>query len=267
MIGLITDYGDTHYAGVLKGVIKSVSPSAEVVDIEHGAWSFDVKAGAYVLLSSYGWFPKGSVFVVVVDPGVGSERKAVAVEAGEYFFVGPDNGVLYPAVREEGFRRAVALSFDRVSALAKPRLRGKRDLVLSHTFHGRDLFAPAAALLHEGADLSALGEPVEEIAELSLEGNEVIYVDKFGNVTLGLRSLPPASSWKVITREGEFFAKAGRTFSDVAPGELVLYENSAGFVEIAVNQGSAARALGLRLGDRVELQPIPSSPRGLRREP
>ncbi|MEN2999528.1 MAG: SAM-dependent chlorinase/fluorinase [Acidilobaceae archaeon] len=267
MIGLITDYGSTHYVGVLKGVIKSISPSAEVVDIEHGDWSFSVEAGAYVLLSSYGWFPRGSIFVVIVDPGVGSGRRAIAVEAGDYFFVGPDNGVLSPAVREEGLRRAVALSFERVSALAGPRLRSKRELLLSYTFHGRDLFAPAAALLHEGVELELLGEQVQEIAELSLERRrEVIYIDKFGNVALGLRSLPEADAWRVITEEGSFQARRGRTFSDVARGELVIYLNSAGFVEIAVNQGSAAKVLRVRPGDPVKLEPIPSSPRGQRRE-
>ncbi|MCS7106716.1 MAG: SAM-dependent chlorinase/fluorinase [Acidilobaceae archaeon] len=257
MIALITDYGNTHYAGVLKAVIKSIAPSAEVIDIEHGSWSFSAEAGAYVLLSSYGWFPRGTVFVVVVDPGVGSRRRALAVEAGDYFFVGPDNGVLYPAVKEEGLKRAVELSFEKVSALAKPLMKSKRELFLSHTFHGRDLFAPAAALIHEGTSLEMLGDPVQEITTLSLEeGSKVIYVDKFGNVALSLRTLPHADEWRVITEEGIFRVKRGRTFSDVPPGKLVIYVNSAGFVEIAVNQGSAARTLGVKIGDHVALEPM-----------
>ncbi|MCX8195668.1 MAG: SAM-dependent chlorinase/fluorinase [Acidilobaceae archaeon] len=259
MIALITDYGNTHYAGILKAVIKSIAPSAEVIDVEHGEWSFSAKAGAYVLLSSYRWFPRGTIFVVVVDPGVGSQRRALAVRAGDYFFVGPDNGVLYPAVQQEGLREAVALSFEKVSSLARPRLRSKGEIKLSYTFHGRDLFAPAAALIHQGVSLGELGEPVSDLVSLSLEeGQEVIYIDKFGNVALSMRELPEATAFRLRAKGGESLVKRGRTFSDVPWGELVIYINSAGFVEVAVNGGSAAEMLGLRLGDQVSLEPIPS---------
>jgi len=269
-IGLVTDYGEGHYAGVLRAVIKGFAPGVEVIDLEHGVPSYNVLAGAYVIAVSYRWLPRGSIIVGVVDPGVGGPRKPVVVEAGDYVFIGPDNGLLYPAVEAEGFRRGVELRFDRIARLASSRFPGKlKAWALSYTFHGRDLFAPAAAFLSLGFNLEDLGEPISEgdLVKLSIRdvrgGNgvynvKVIYVDKFGNVVLSCKpedlNLGDAVEVELQTREGAFRAQIGVTFSSVPPGELVIYENSFGYVEIAVNQGNAGRTLGVGIGDWVRLR-------------
>lgn len=269
-IGLVTDYGEGHYAGVLRAVIKGIAPDVEVIDLEHGVPSFNVLAGAYVITVTYRWLPRGSIVVGVVDPGVGGPRKPVAVEAGDYTFIGPDNGLLYPAISMEGFRRGVELRFDRIARLVSGRFKGKiGGWPLSYTFHGRDIFAPVAALLSIGYDLEDLGEPITEgdLVKLNLldvrrENDvydvKVIYVDKFGNVVLSCRpqdlNLGDAIEVDIMTSSGTHRVTIGVTFSSVPPGELVLYENSFGYVEVAVNQGSAREALGVKVGDRVKLR-------------
>ncbi|MEM0340049.1 MAG: SAM-dependent chlorinase/fluorinase [Acidilobaceae archaeon] len=271
-IGIITDYGYSLYAGQLKAVIKSIAPSAEVIDIDHSVPSFKVVSGAYVVFSSYRWLPLGSIIVGIVDPLVGGPRRMVAVEAGDYVFIGPDNGILYPSIKQEGFKRGVSLDIDKVSALARQNFRGKlreSEWKSSKTFHGRDVMGPAAALIYNGVDLSELGEEITEddLESLVLEkvvrtGENalqltVIYADNFGNVVLSARpqtiGLYNYNELYLITKVGAFRAEVGRTFSDVAPGHLVVYENSSGFVEVAVNQGSACKKLGVSIGEQVIL--------------
>ena len=272
-IGLVTDYGEGHYAGVLRAVIKGIASDVEVIDLEHGVPSFNVLAGAYVIAVSYRWLPKGSIVVGVVDPGVGGPRRPIAVEAGDYVFVGPDNGLLYPAISMEGFRRGVKLSFDRIARLASSLFRGKIEVwPYSYTFHGRDIFGPAAALLSLDFDLEDLGEPIGEgdLVKLKLddivEENggyrvKVIYVDKFGNVVLSCKprdlNLGDASRVELNTGKGRFTAQIGVTFSSVPAGEMVIYENSFGYLEVAVNQGNARELLGVSIGDRVYLRALP----------
>ncbi len=269
-IGLVTDYGEGHYTGVLRAVIKGLAPDVEVVDLEHGVPSYNVIAGAYVIAVTYRWLPRGSIIVGVVDPGVGGPRKPVALEAGDYIFIGPDNGLLYPAVESEGFRRGVELRFDRIAKLVSGRFPGKLETwTLSYTFHGRDLFAPAAALLSLGFSLEDLGDPIGEgdLVKLSIRdirGEDgvynvrIVYVDKFGNVVLGCKpedlNLGDAIEVELQTIRGVFRVPIGVTFSSVPPGELVMYENSFGYVEVAVNRGSAVEALGVKLGDWVKLR-------------
>jgi len=272
-IGLVTDYGEGHYAGVLRAVIKGIAPDVEVIDLEHGVPSFNVLAGAYVIAVSYRWLPKGSIVVGVVDPGVGGPRRPIAVEAGDYVFVGPDNGLLYPAISMEGFRRGVKLSFDKVARLASSLFRGKIEVwPYSYTFHGRDIFGPAAALLSLDFDLEDLGEPIGEgdLVELKLDyvveesGGyrvKVVYVDRFGNVVLSCKprdlNLGDASRVELNTGKGRFTAQIGVTFSSVPVGEMVIYENSFGYLEVAVNQGNARELLGVSIGDRVYLRALP----------
>jgi Uncharacterized conserved protein len=269
-VGLVTDYGEGHYAGVLRAVIKGLAPDVEVVDLEHSVPGYNVVAGAYVILVSYRWLPRGSIIVGVVDPGVGGPRKPIAVMAGEYVFIGPDNGLLYPAIEAEGFRAGVELKFDRIARLVSGWFPGKLSTwTLSYTFHGRDIFAPAAALLSLGFSLDDLGEPISEGNLVRLKVHEVkggdgvyevkvVYVDRFGNVVLSCKpgdlSLGDAINVEVVTRKGSFKIPIGATFSSVPPGELVVYENSFGYVEIAVNQGSAREALGVSIGDNVVLK-------------
>lgn len=272
-IGLITDYGYGYYSGVLKAVIKGVNEGVEVIDIDHEIPGFNVIAGAYIVRVSYYWLPKGSIIVAVVDPGVGGSRKAIAVEAGDYVFIGPDNGLLYPAIVAEGFKRGVELLPGKVSKLVRSKFKGKagEEWALSATFHGRDLFGPAAALLTLGYSLGELGVPIgfNDIERLDIEYVEpqglsyrvkVVYIDRFGNTVLSCK--PQQIGFSL---EGEYeIGAGGRTFrvspavkfSDVREGELLLYVNSFNFMELAVNRGSASQKLGLRVGDTITIRPL-----------
>lgn len=273
-IYLITDFGEGPYTGILKALIKSINSGLEVYDIDNTVPSFKITAGAYILANTYYWTPKGSIIVAVVDPGVGTSREAVLVEAGDYVFVGPNNGILYPAVQREKFKRGVSLIPARVVEAAASRFKGKLPegkWPLSNTFHARDVFAPAAALYASGVDMELLGTPIEEakLKRLILERVEeveegyrlkVVYVDKFGNVALSARQgVLAINSWQrvmVSTEAGSIPAVVGRKFEDAQTGELVLYVNSFGYLEIAVNQGNAARRLRVDVGDPVVITPI-----------
>lgn len=272
-IGLITDYGYGHYSGVLKAVIKGVSGEAEVIDVAHEIPDFNVTAGAYIVRVTYQWLPKGSIIVAVVDPGVGGARKALAVEAGDYVFIGPDNGLLYPAIAVEGFKKGVELSPGKVSRLVEGRFKGKTwgAWALSATFHGRDLFGPAAALLTLGYSLEDLGSPIgfSDIEKLDLEYVELegssyrvkaVHIDKFGNTVLSCGPQQIGFNLEVeyeVSAGGRTFkASPAVKFSDVGEGELLLYVNSFNFMELAVNRGSASQKLGLRVGDTITVRPL-----------
>ncbi len=272
-IYLITDFGASPYSGILKAVAKSLS-DVEIIDLDHSIPSYKVLAGAYVLANTYYWTPKGSIIVAVVDPGVGTQREAILVEAGDYVFVGPNNGLLYPVIAKEGFKKGVTLIPDRVIEIASKRFKGKLPggkWPLSSTFHARDVFLPSATLYASGVESELLGTPFEqsslrklvlEFVEETEEGYKarVLYIDKFGNVALSIRpGLVPITSWRramIRTDSGTFPVKVGRKFEDVQAGELILYVNSFGFSEIAVNQGNASKKLRVSVGDNIILTPL-----------
>ncbi len=275
-IALITDFGDSPYTGIVRALIKSINPKATIIDIDNSVPSFNVLAGAYVVYNTYPWAPKGSVILTVVDPGVGGSREAIAVKAGDYVFIGPNNGVLYPSIIREGFDCGVSLVPDRVVDIASHYFHGKifGKWSVSSTFHGRDVFAPAAALYTLGIELSNLGTPIsfEDLKKTSLEQVEkipegfklkVVYIDKFGNVALSANpGLIPMRTWQKVaisthhTQGITYTAVVGRKFSDVNPGDLVLYVNSFGFLELAVNLGSASKKLNVDIGDKIILTPL-----------
>ncbi|MCE4602311.1 MAG: SAM-dependent chlorinase/fluorinase [Desulfurococcales archaeon] len=272
-IGLVTDFGDSPYTGIIRSLAYSiVGGNACIVDIDHSVPSFSILAGAYVVAHTYRWLPRGSIIATVVDPGVGSTREPIAVEAGDYYFIGPNNGVLYPAITREGFKQGVKISSQQVASLAEPRFLGKLPRgrwPLSNTFHGRDIFVPAAALIASGHGIEELGEPLElrDLARSSIDYVErsnsgyrttVVYIDKFGNTALSARehSIPLKLGEPVIveTMSGiSYRIPFLRTFSDVNPGDLVMYVNSFGHLEIAVNQGNASRKLGLEFGEKITI--------------
>ncbi len=271
-IVLLTDFGTQDaYVGMMKGVILRQCPAAPLIDLTHEIAPHNVPQAAFVLWTAYRYFPPESVFLVVVDPGVGSARHPLALETPQGRFVGPDNGVFSEVLREAETWRAVAID---PAAVAVP---GS----LSATFHGRDLFAPAAARLACGESLTALGQPVEKLVELpaptlrlgdrAIEG-EVIYVDHFGNVVTSIgrcdwlqedvlrlqpRALPGAtplafSAFQATVHVGRHvFSGIARTYTQVPVGQATPLINSAGLLEIAVNQGNAQQSLGLSIGARV----------------
>jgi S-adenosylmethionine hydrolase len=245
IITLLTDFGTTDsYVGEMKGVLLSRAPGAVLVDLSHGVAPGDVRSAAYVLSRAWHRYPSGTVHLVVVDPEVGGARAALALGAKDHFFVGPNNGVFTPVLHDT-----------EVTAIELPVPN-----TASPTFHGRDLFAPAAAALANGTDLSALGQGFRGIPERLAyttphsAGNtivgEVVYVDRFGSLITNLTAeLIPATARLEV--EDLDLGPLRRTFSDVTNGGLVAYIGSGGAVEIAVRNGSAARRLGIGVGGRV----------------
>ena len=245
IITLLTDYGTTDsYVGELKGVLLSRAPGATLVDIAHAIAPGDIVAAAYVLSRAWSQFPPETVHLAVVDPGVGAARAALALAVHGHRFVGPDNGIFSGVIR--------GAEVEAVSLPTPP--------LASPTFHGRDLFAPAAAALARGAPLASLGERYAGIpkrvsgAVPHYEGKvvvgEVIYVDRFGNLVTNLTP-DMVPSYAVLEAESQTIGPVRGTFSDVPPGSLLSYVGSGGLVEIAVRDGSAARRLGLGIGGRV----------------
>lgn len=275
LVALLTDFGTADgYVGTMKGVVLGIVPDARLVDISHEIAPQDVRQAAYVLYTAYCFFPPHTVHLIVVDPGVGSTRRPIAVRTSVGSFVAPDNGVLsYVMARED---------VEAVVELADPRYRLPE---VSHTFHGRDIFSPAAGHVAAGVPIEALGPPVPDPVtfpaprlEISVQGvaGEVLHVDHFGNVitSVGLLSwteseltLEPAfgdvgggervrfqAAGAVVVVAGHEIAGVHRTYAEVAPGETLALVGSEGHLEIAVREGNAARKLGLRAGDPVVLR-------------
>ena len=265
-ITFLSDYGsDDEFAGVCRAVIARVVPEAPVIDLTHGIVRHDVRHGAAVLANALPYTPPG-VHLAVVDPEVGTERRAVAVRvaADHRVLVGPDNGLLWPAVERFG-GVAEAADISRSPFRLEP---------LSATFHGRDVFAPVAATLAQGATLAEVGEPLEADALARLDRSqpriepgleavaEVAYLDRFGNAALELTADQAAEAGIRLghglrVEAGETTADAfyAVTFADVQRQALLLYLDSYANLALAINRGSAAERLGLSAGAEVTLRP------------
>jgi S-adenosylmethionine hydrolase len=257
IITLLTDFGaQDYFVGAMKGVILSKNPHAQIVDITHDIPPQDVESAAFNLLACYRNFPAGSIHVAVVDPGVGSDRRALIVECAGQFFVGPDNGLFSWICEREGQWHAVNATNQRF--FQHP---------ISNTFHGRDVFAPVAARLSLGCELHEFGPLLKDIVRLeSLDPTRidehtirgrVIHIDRFGNCVTNLtkemlRSSGPATAWRIVIGGQEtnsfhsFFAQAN-------PGEIFCTSGSAGFLEISVRNSSAAKLLKVARGQVVNL--------------
>ena len=245
VITLLTDFGTTDsYVDEVKGVLLRAIPEATLVDITHGLAPGDVRAGAYVLGRAWRQFPEGTVHLAVVDPGVGSSRAALAMRAHGHYFVGPDNGLFSEILRNAEVEIVTLPEVDEAAP----------------TFHGRDIFAPAAAALASGTSLHVLGTPFGGIPErLSTrephhEGKtligEIVYIDRFGTLVTSFtpENLP---DYATIEIEGVEVGKLRRTYADVPTGGLLAYVGSGGQVEIGVRDGSASRRLGIGVGGKV----------------
>ncbi len=251
-IALLTDFGHRDaYVGVLHGVIASIAPEVRVVDLCHEVRPQAVAEAGFLLATSAPYFPSTTIFVAVVDPGVGSERQILCARTERGVFLAPDNGLLSEVLAEEDLLELVALT--------------NRDLFLpsvSQTFHGRDVFAPVAARLALGQPLSSLGPALQSYERLSLpaprvgpEGAEgtIRYVDRFGNLVSSIRAqgLPQV----VAARLGEALVPGPlrTSYVSVEPGQALLIEGSSGFVEVSINGGDAARMLNSRVGATLSL--------------
>lgn len=260
MITFLTDFGlQDDFVGTCHGVIKRIAPDAEIIDITHGIEPQQVLQGAVVLANTLPYMPKG-VHLAVVDPEVGTDRRAVCLRSGDgRLYVGPDNGLLVPAAEKLG---GVAAAFE----LTNPAYRLEP---VSRTFHGRDIFAPAAAHLASGLDPAELGPEVDPDTLVRLDlvepsvGDRVIrahvlYVDRFGNVRLNLRREHLEAVGIVAGVEVEldlqlerYYATAAATFAEARPGDIILYEDAYRNVAVAINQGNAAQMLSVAPGASV----------------
>lgn len=243
IVSILTDFGTRDwYVGVMKGVILQGDATTSVIDITHDIPPGNIHAGAFALEQSWPWFPKGTVFLCVVDPGVGTSRKPIAVAAQERYFVGPDNGLFTPLYR---FPHEVR-SLDHAS------LHGHTQ---SHTFHGRDIFAPSAAALAHGLPFNSVGAWIQDPVTLeppALDSPQVMVVDHFGNAITNLPAGailftpdPSVPRFRVGDREVPLI----RTYGDIDPGSAAALVGSTGYLEFVVNQGNASEALQLGPGD------------------
>lgn len=275
IVTLTTDFGVADgYVGTMKGVMLEIAPEVQLVDITHQIAPQNVRQAAFVLYSAYSFFPSHTVHLVVVDPGVGSARRAIALQTSQGSFVGPDNGVFSYVMAEERVETVVELT--------DPRYCLSR---ISHTFHGRDIFAPAAAYLAAGVPIAELGSSVSDpitfpLPRLQITPNtltgEVLHADHFGNVITSIGRLlwkgkglllepafgeaggekgvcPQADEASVIAA-GRKLVGVHRTYAEVEPGQVLALVGSEGHLEIAVREGSAAERLGLQSGDPVALR-------------
>ena len=242
MIALFTDFGaDDIYVGQMKAaLLRHAAPGVTLVDMLHSAPNYDARAAAHLLAALRAWYPADTVFLCVVDPGVGSARDAVVLQADGQWFVGPDNGLLSVVAARAASTRTWRIAW-----------RPER---LSASFHGRDLFAPMAGWVSRG-ELAA--DKLSETTGLQVRlgaGDlaEVVYIDHYGNVLTGMRAGSVAKS-ATLGIAGKEVVNA-RVFSDVPVGQAFWYENSIGLVEVAVNGGNAAMQLGARVGDAAHVR-------------
>ncbi len=259
IITFSSDFGSSGpYVGAVKGAILQICPQARIVDISHEISSHNILEAAFNLACSYSYFPAGTIHLAVVDPGVGSERRGIVVATDRYRFVGPDNGLFTLVYRREKVRQVVSIESERHC----------RETV-SATFHGRDVFGPAAAWLASGVEPERLGPEVTDWRQLPLTllqreepgriGGVVLQVDRFGNVITSVHDrelrdlLGRQPSLVEFQAGGRRIGRHCRTYAEAPAGKLVYLKGSSGYYEIAIPEGSAAQIVGLRVGDPVRV--------------
>jgi S-adenosylmethionine hydrolase len=250
IIALLTDFGTRDYfVGAMKGVILSINQEAKIVDITHEIPPQDIRAAAFTLCACCEDFPGKTIFVAVVDPGVGSSRRAILVETERYYFIAPDNGLLSFVFERERHFRVFQLTSEKFFAAE-----------VSRTFHGRDIFAPVAAHLSNGVKPSEFGGEIEDficfeaakpkkISGGKIEA-EIIHIDRFGNLITNLRKKDLPENFSVEIN-GKLIGKLQNFYTEAKTGELFMIFGSAGFLEIAAPQNSASKLLNGKSGDKV----------------
>ena len=256
IITLMTDFGTSdHYVGVMKGVILNINPQAQIVDITHTIPPQDIHGAALLINSAYRYFSTGTIHVIVVDPGVGSKRRAIICQTETAYFVCPDNGILTHILYNEKRIHTVAVEN---SAYFLPQV--------SNTFHGRDIFAPVAAHLSRGVSIGELGTPVTHLVQLPSPRPQVtdtaiighiIWIDSFGNLVTNisheiLESLEGRNG-VVVHAGGVDINHINHSYAESAVGEVLAIIGSSNRLEISINQGNAAQVLGLKRGDAITI--------------
>ncbi len=243
MIVLLADFGLSEYVGVMRGVIYSIYPEAQIVDLTHSVPAQSIREGAWILLQSYKFFPPGTVFVSVIDPGVGTARDAVVVVTENYIHIGPDNGLLFPAATEDGIERVYRILIDES---------------ISKTFHGRDIFAKAAAY-HKTGTLSVMSTETKPGLDQALvfyqdgRQGEVVRIDKFGNI---ITNIPPAAktNYKISVRNEERELPFSETYEYGPENSIFLVTSSYDTLEIAAKNRPAVDILAFEVGERITIE-------------
>lgn len=256
-ISLITDFGlKDNFVGVMKAVILGINPQARIVDICHGVAPQNILEAAFLLKTSFGYFPKGTLHLVVVDPKVGSERKKIIVKTKDYFFVAPDNGVLWPALKDEKPQAIIEITNQKY--FLKP---------ASNTFHGRDIFAPVAAYLSKREPINKFGKKINSINNLELPKiktscgsltGQVIYIDRFGNLVSNidkemLHNFINGARFEICIKN-KTIKKISDSYCESAEFKPAALIDSFNYLEIAVNCGSAKEYFGADEGDKVTIK-------------
>jgi S-adenosylmethionine hydrolase len=255
VITLTTDFGESdHFVAAMKGVILSIAPRTRIIDVTHTITPYEITEAAFAIAQIYEFYPKKTIHVVVVDPGVGTARRPILVEAGGQYFIGPDNGVLslVYARQKAKVREATNRRYFRKN--------------VSHTFHGRDIFAPVAAHLARGVKPSTVGPLIDDYLRPTVDkptrtgtrcwAGVVLKVDRFGNLITNfhINDFPTVTERPIVMIPGVTkVEKVVETFADSGAGEPAVLVGSSGYLEVIVNQGSAARILGCGPGSPVEL--------------
>ena len=242
MIAILSDFGNSEYLGIIKGVICSIAKNARIVDLYNNVSAQEIREGAWILLNSYRYFPKKTVFLCVVDPGVGTGRRGIAIKTKNYFFVGPDNGLMFPAANEDKILEEIGLSKDKST---------------SKTFHGRDVFAKAAAKLENGISINKLGAKtiIRDKLNFYLKNRtgEIVRIDNFGDIITNLHHLNK-NSYSVKIKNIKKTLKFHETYTEANENGLFLIKGSSNTLEISIKNGNANKELNFAIGDKIEIK-------------
>ena len=261
IIGLITDFGarGQHYVASMKGIILNINPKANIIDIAHNITPFSIIEAGFIIRSTYSLYPKKTIFIVVVDPGVGSSREIILIRTkSDYFFIGPNNGIFTNAFESREVSRCIHVKNERYF-----------NIPVSKTFHGRDIMAPVGAYLSKGVNIDKFGSKflVANLIKFPIELRKISntevrctiqYIDEFGNIITNIKAnfviLEEGAEMAIKTSEQKIKGKFVKIFEEVFVDSLAFIIGSSGFLEIAKNQGDAASDLGLKVGDVVIIE-------------
>ncbi|MBL7130358.1 MAG: SAM-dependent chlorinase/fluorinase [Candidatus Omnitrophica bacterium] len=253
IITLLTDLGyKDNFVGVMKGIILGINPKVHIVDLCHEVEPQDITGAAFALKTAYKYFPKDTIHLVIIDPGVGSQRLPILVKTKDYYFIGPDNGVLSLALEEQEIESIIYL--DNYEFHLRP---------VSNTFHARDIFAPVAVHLSKGISYQLFGKGIKDYKKIKLPKpiissssivGEIIYMDRFGNLFTNIsQDLRNKIKRPRIKIKDKLIRSIKSSYAQVKPNNLLAIWGSSGFLEIAVNLGSAKDKLIAKIGDKVEI--------------
>ncbi|MEM3515772.1 MAG: S-adenosyl-l-methionine hydroxide adenosyltransferase family protein [Saccharolobus sp.] len=260
-IAILTDFGvNDNYNGVMEAVIRKVNPEARIIYISGNVKNFNIYAGAYLLYTSFKYFPKNTIFLVVIDPGVGTNRRPLIIKTLNYIFVGPDNGVLFQAAEKDGIEKIIEIN--------NPKLYLSN--IISNTFHGRDIFSITAAFLSLGVDITIFGKElrIDEINKINITYKvedkricgKVAYIDHFGNIATSIPTEAVIGKVeynrliKITVNNSNYMCRFVKTFGYGNENELLIYQNGYFLLEIGINKGNAKDKIDVKEGDEICLE-------------